>query len=198
MGIQARQRDRANALGQGMLRVHHHADRLGLRGMGADFRVGGRIEHQAQMRLIFHDLAYHLVGSAHIHLNLDLGVQRGKVAERARQPIDETLPHRQDDRAALQPSQCLQRIQQQLLVSQALPVVTEHPITGLRRPYPTSVALQQWAAQLLFQLPYLAADSRWRNVEDISGRSHAAQPDRFEKIKNPPILYLAHGFPVLR
>ncbi len=98
----------------------------------------------------------------------------------------------------MQAFQRLNRIQQDLLLRQSLAVIGQHLVARLGRFDAAPMALQQGGTQLLFQLRYLAADRRRRNVEEVGGSPDAAQSYGFEKVQDASILNEAHGLPVLR
>ncbi len=125
--------DRAWLVSQRMVWPGDHADRLPLMRVRADFRVGSRVEDQADVRFVFHHLTDHFVTAADVHDQFDSGVLLGKPRQRLRQTFKKTFPGHQRHRAAVQAFQRLNRIQQHFLLSQPLAVVSQHLVTRFGR-----------------------------------------------------------------
>ncbi|RMS17661.1 hypothetical protein ALP75_205250 [Pseudomonas syringae pv. actinidiae] len=151
-------------LGQRMIGRSDDAHRLALMRVRANLRVGGRVENQADVRLILHHLTNHFVAAADVHDQLDSRVQLGKSGQRLRQTFKKAFPGHQRYRAAVQAFKRLNRIQQHFLLSQPLAVIGQHLVSRFRGLDPTAMALQQRRAEFLFQLGDLPAHRRRRDV----------------------------------
>ena len=177
---------------ESVIGTHDDAQRLAHGGDHADARIIGRLQDQAEMGVIFHDAACHLVGGGgHVHVDRQAGVACIEADEQGGQGLtDEAFTDGDADPSGAQPLKIGEACGGGFFDAQHLGMVLHQQLARVGEADLAPAVFDQCDADLDLQLRDLAADRRHRDAEFVGGGAHGAELGGFVQIAKIEILQI--------
>ncbi len=169
--------------GQRMAGCHQHHDGRRLVVFNLQALFGGHGEFDPQVDLAAQQVPAHFVGRAHLQLNAAAGLGRAERGHDLRhETTGQALGAGDADEAGALPAQPFDFVDHAFGIQHGGAHIGGQPLPGSAERHAAGLALEQGAAQLVFQFADLAADGRYRHMQLLGRLRHRAGAGDLQKV----------------